>query len=412
VLTRNKLKIINDPVYGFITVPSHLVFDIIEHPWFQRLRRIKQLGLTSLTYPSAQHTRYQHALGAMHLMNEAISVLRSKGIPITGEEAEGLAIAILLHDIGHGPFSHTLEQTLVKNLSHEELSAMFIEDLNKQFHNGLATALEIFTNRYPKRFLHQLVSSQLDMDRLDYLARDSFFTGVAEGVISYNRIIKMLTVVNDELVVEGKGVYSIEKFLISRRLMYWQVYLHKTVIAADLLLVHILKRAQYLANQGHTLFCTPYLAKFLYSTPGKKDFTDERIWLETFAQLDDSDIISAIKTWQLHDDRILSDLSGNLINRKLPRVELQTVPFDPGYLKKLENATRESLHLTVDETGYYFFSDKIENKAYNPMHDRIMITGPNQELKDISVVSAELNNVVMPTLVSKYLLYYPKEVTI
>jgi HD superfamily phosphohydrolase len=412
VPARNKLKIINDPVYGFITIPSPLVFDIIEHPWFQRLRRIRQLGLTCLTYPSAEHTRFQHALGAMHLMSQAIAVLKSKGVRITAEEAEGLTLAILLHDIGHGPFSHTLEQTLVNNMNHEVLSAFLIEELNRHFDGALDMALSIFTGSCSKKFLHQLVSSQLDMDRLDYLARDSFFTGVAEGVISYDRIIKMLTIHDDELVVEGKGIYSIEKFLISRRLMYWQVYLHKTVIAADLLLVRILQRALVLAASGISLFCSPALYSFIYEKPDITSFSSDSRWPDLFANLDDNDILSAIKAWQSHQDPILSDLSSKLITRRLPRVEMAASPFPEDYIQALRKATQHALNLQDTELDYYFFCDKIENKAYNPTHDRIMILGNDRLPRDISVISGEMNNARMPTLVSKYLLYYPKNLSV
>lgn len=408
--TTNKQKIINDPVYGFITIPDALIFDVIEHPYFQRLRRIKQLGLTHYTYPSAQHTRFQHALGAMHLMGLAVGVLRSKGIEITNEEASGLNLAILLHDIGHGPFSHTLELTIVRDLAHEEISKLFLSELNSQFHGALDMAYNIFNNTYPKKFLHQLVSSQLDMDRLDYLARDSFFTGVAEGVISYDRIIKMLTVSDDELVVEGKGIYSIEKFLISRRLMYWQVYLHKTVIAADQLLVNLLKRAKFLGEKGEPLFATPAFDTFLRNNPTRHDFETDRKWLGLFAQLDDFDVFASLKVWVSHPDPILSDLCEKLVNRNLFRVEMQTKPFDSAYVDMLRQKTIATYNLAPDETGYYFTSGKVENKAYNPRHERIMIKGKSNELIDISEASEQLNNAVMPTTVSKYLLCYPKEV--
>jgi hypothetical protein len=408
--TTNKQKIINDPVYGFITIPDALIFDVIEHPWFQRLRRIKQLGLTDYTYPSAQHTRFQHALGAMHLMGLAIGVLRSKGIAIDDEEARGLNLAILLHDIGHGPYSHTLELAIVRDLTHEDLSKLFLAELNLQFNGALDLAYAIFNDTYHKKFLHQLVSSQLDMDRLDYLARDSFFTGVAEGVISYDRIIKMLTVVGDELVVEDKGIYSIEKFLISRRLMYWQVYLHKTVIAADQLLVNLLRRAKYLEEKGEMLFATPAFDAFLRNNPTRADFEKDRTWLDLFAQLDDSDIFASVKVWANHPDPILSDLCENLVNRRLFRVEMQTMPFNPDYVLRIKEKTITKYHLAADETGYYFTCDKVENKAYNPRHERIMIKGKSNELTDISKASEQLNNAVMPTTVSKYLLCYPKEI--
>ncbi len=408
--TTNKQKIINDPVYGFITIPGARVFDVIEHPWFQRLRRIKQLGLTHYTYPSAQHTRFQHALGAMHLMGEAVAVLRAKGIGITEAEAEGANLAILLHDIGHGPFSHTLEQTIVRDLMHEDLSKLFMAALNDYFNNGLTLANEIYNDTYHKKFLHQLVSSQLDMDRLDYLARDSFFTGVAEGVISYDRIIKMLTVCNDELVVEGKGIYSIEKFLISRRLMYWQVYLHKTVIAADVLLVNLLKRAKLLGENGIPLFATQAFRAFLYNNPSKHDFETDPKWLDCFALLDDFDVFTSVKAWAFHDDPILSDLCTNLVNRNLFRVEMQTQPFDDAYVEQVRCKTIALLNLAPQDVHYYFTCDKVENKAYNPRHERIMIKGKSSELTDISEASEQLNNAVMPTTVSKYLLCYPKEV--
>ncbi len=409
--TTNKQKIINDPVYGFITIPDALIFDVIEHPYFQRLRRILQLGLTHYTYPSAQHTRFQHALGAMHLMGLAVSVLRLKGIEITDEEARGLNLAILLHDIGHGPFSHTLELAIVRDLTHEDLSKLFLAELNRQFGGKLGMAYAIFNDTYPKKFLHQLVSSQLDMDRLDYLARDSFFTGVAEGVISYDRIIKMLTVCDDELVVEGKGIYSIEKFLISRRLMYWQVYLHKTVIAADQLLVNLLKRAKYLGEKGEALFATPAFDVFLRNNPSRHDFETDCNWLDLFAQLDDFDVFTSVKVWSNHPDQILSDLCNRLVNRRLFRVEMQTKAFDPEYIGMLKQKVILQYGLAPDETGYYFTCDKVENKAYNPSHERIMIKGKSNELIDISEASEQLNNAVMPTTLSKYLLCYPKEIS-
>ena len=409
--TTNKQKIINDPVYGLITIPGEVVFDVIEHPYFQRLRRIKQLGLTHYTYPSAQHTRFQHALGAMHIMGEAIGVLRSKGIVITEEEAGGLTLAILLHDIGHGPFSHTLEQTIVRDLNHEDISKLFMAELNRHFGGALDLAYSIFTNDHPKKFLHQLVSSQLDMDRLDYLARDSFFTGVAEGVISYDRIIKMLTVFNDELVVEGKGIYSIEKFLISRRLMYWQVYLHKTVIAADQLLINLLRRAKFLREQGVNLFATPVFDSFLLHSPTKQEFEADIQWLDRFAKLDDFDVFTSLKVWTAHPDPILSDLCGKLVNRNLFRVEMQAKPFDPIYVEDIRQKTISQFNLEPHEIDYYFTCDKVENKAYNPRHDRIMIIGKSNELVDISVASEQLNNALMPTTVSKYLLCYPKEIS-
>lgn len=408
----NKLKNINDPVYGSVAIPTHLVFDVMEHPWFQRLRRIKQLGLTHYTFPSAQHTRFQHALGSMHLMGMAINVLRSKGVGITEAEAEGLTLAILLHDIGHGPFSHTLDQTLVRGIPHEEISRLIIASLNKQFNGSLDIAYQIFTGTYPKKFLHQLVSSQLDMDRLDYLARDSFFTGVAEGVISYERIIKMLTVYEDELVVEAKGVYSIEKFLISRRLMYWQVYLHKTVIAADQMLVNLLKRAQFLGENNISLPATPELSLFLENHPTPEQFETESRWIETFAQLDDTDVVAAIKMWRHHPDPVLSNLCSDVLDRRLFRVELQKMPFDPNYVNQIQAQILRCYPIHPYELFYYFIHDTVENKAYNPLHDRIMIKGRNNDLLDISEASEQLNIAVLPTTVSKHLLCYPKQITV
>lgn len=410
--TTNKRKNINDPVYGFITIPNSTIFDVIEHPWFQRMRRIKQLGLTHYTYPSAQHTRFQHALGAMHLMGLAIDVLRAKEIEITNEEATGVTLAILLHDIGHGPFSHTLEQSIVRDLTHEDLSILFMAELNRHFNGALDMACEIFSNTYHKKFLHQLVSSQLDMDRLDYLSRDSFFTGVAEGVISTDRIIKMLTVVNDELVVEAKGIYSIEKFLVSRRLMYWQVYLHKTVIAADQMLINLLRRAKFLGEQGAPLFATPVFESFLRLNPRKIDFEKDPLWLDRFAQLDDVDVFASLKVWVDHPDKILSSLCRRLLNRDLFRAEMQKVPFDTAYVDLVRKRAEKQFALTAGETHYFVTCDVVENKAYNPRHERIMIKEKSNTLLDISEASEQLNIAVLPTTVSKYVLCYPKELTI
>jgi uncharacterized protein len=406
---RNKRKNINDPVYGFITIPDDTVFDLIEHPWFQRLRRIKQLGLTYYVYPSATHSRFQHALGAMHLMKQTIQVLRSKGISITPEEDEGVTRAILLHDIGHGPFSHTLEQSLVPDLTHEQLSLLFMEELNRQFPGCLDLAIPIFRDQYPKRFLHQLVASQLDMDRLDYLSRDSFFTGVVEGVINTDRIINMLTVVGDELVVEAKGIYSIEKFIMARRLMYWQVYLHKTVLSADRMLTSILRRAKHLADNGQKLFATPFLQPFLdrkHNHPGPCDAD----CLRNFAGLDDEDIIASVKAWTEASDPILSTLCTNLVYRRLFRVEMQSEPFDPVYIQKILDGTAKLFSLTPEETGYFVVQDRVTNNAYNPEHDRIRILLRDNRLLDVAADSEQLNISVLSSPVSKYILCYPKVV--
>ena len=332
----NKRKIINDPIYGFITLPNDLVFDLINHPIFQRLRRIKQLGLTNLVYPGALHTRFHHAIGAMHLMTEALLVLKSKGVNITDEESEAAIIAILLHDIGHGPFSHALEHTIVKGISHEDISMMLMNELNITFKGKLTLAIKIFKGDYSKKYLHQLVSSQLDMDRLDYLKRDSFFTGVSEGVVSSDRIIKMLNVAKGELVIEAKGIYSVEKFLIARRLMYWQVYLHKTVLSAENLLVKILKRAKELSLSGTELFATPALSLFLKNNFNKKDFTSKKELLNQFVLLDDYDIMASVKVWTLSDDKILSLLCSSLIDRNLYKIELQNKKFNSSYIKTLQ----------------------------------------------------------------------------
>ncbi|MFW5705520.1 MAG: HD domain-containing protein, partial [Bacteroidota bacterium] len=335
---RNKKKILNDPVYGFISISSELIFDLIEHRYFQRLRRIKQLGLTHLVYPGALHTRFHHAIGAMHLMQQAIEVLRSKGHEITKDEALGTLTAILLHDIGHGPYSHTLEKSIVCSITHEELSLMFMQRLMKEFDGMPETGISIFNNSYHKKFLHQLVSSQLDMDRLDYLKRDSFFTGVSEGVINTDRIIKMLDMHDDNLVVEAKGIYSIEKFIIARRLMYWQVYLHKTVLSAEQMLVRIIRRARYLARNGTPLFATSPLRPFLEQELYMEDFKENPDILDTFARLDDFDIFTSIKEWVHHPDKVLSNLCYSLVNRQLFRTEIMNKPIPPGAVENVKKA--------------------------------------------------------------------------
>jgi HD superfamily phosphohydrolase len=408
----NKCKIINDPVYGFISTTSQLVFEIIEHPWFQRLRRIKQLGLTHYVYPSAVHTRFQHALGCMHLMTQTIEVLKSKGHMITDEEKEGALIAILLHDIGHGPFSHTLEQSIVKGLSHEDLSLLIIHEMNIEFDNKLSLAIDIFTDHYPKRFLHQLVSSQLDMDRLDYLSRDSFFTGVAEGTISVHRIIKMLTISNDELVVESKGIYSIENFIISRRLMYWQVYFHKTVMAAEYMLINILNRAKYLSGKGIRLFSTPSFEIFLKNHLARKDFEEKKQWLVEFMKLDDFDVFASIKVWMRHDDMILSTLCTNLVNRHLYKVVVQNEPFLPSFIDVIRTELKIKLGVSDDELKYFLVEDIVTNSAYSLNDDKIKIMFKDNSLMDISEASDQLNISVLSSAVSKHVLCYPKNLNI
>ena len=411
----NKRKIVNDPVYGFINITSDLLYDLIEHPYFQRLRRIKQLGMTNFVYPAANHSRFQHALGACHLMSLTIEVMRSKGLDITDEEAEAVEIAILLHDIGHGPFSHALEHSLIGDITHEELSLLLMHELNRQFDGRLTLAIQIFRDDYPKHFLHQLVSGQLDMDRLDYLKRDSFFTGVNEGIIGSDRIIKMLNVVDDQLVVEAKGIYSIEKFLIARRLMYWQVYLHKTVLSAEKLLVNILARANELASKGIDVFATPAYHWFLYQSIGREVIEQENHPLrndliKNFVALDDSDVIACIKVWSSHSDIILATMCEAFINRKLFKIELQQQAFDADRILQLKQQTVEKYGITLDEAKYFVFSDTIENLAYQPGdHNNIKILYNDGTLSDIVSASDMLNISALSTTVTKYFLCYPKE---
>jgi HD superfamily phosphohydrolase len=407
---RNKKKILNDPVYGFISIQDDLIFDLIEHRYFQRLRRIKQLGLTHLVYPGALHTRFHHAIGTMHLMHQAIEVLRSKGHEITRDEENGAQIAILLHDIGHGPYSHTLENSIVAEISHEELSLIFMERLNTEFSGALNTAIAIFNNDYPKHFLHQLVSSQLDMDRLDYLKRDSFFTGVSEGVINTDRIIKMLDMVDDELVVEAKGIYSVEKFIIARRLMYWQVYLHKTVLSAENMLMQVIRRARFLALNGEKLFTTDAFGMFLQNEIGKDDFIKNPSILETFGELDDFDVFASIKMWTKANDKVLSTLSQNLVNRQLFRNEIQNKHFSQELVTGLKQKTATLYGISPADADYFVFSDIARNSAYNPFNDRINILFRDGKVQDITEASDQLNIEILSKTVTKYFLCYPKQV--
>lgn len=410
----NKRKIINDPVYGLISIPYDFLFDIIQHPYFQRLRNIQQLGLTSLVYPGAVHTRFHHAIGAMHLMSQAIETLRTKNVEITDDEALAVTIAILLHDIGHGPFSHALENSIIPNLHHETLSEMFMQQLNIFFDGKLTMAIQIFKNEYPKKFLHQLVSSQLDMDRLDYLTRDSFFTGVQEGVVGFDRIIKMLDVKNNELIVEHKGIYSIEKFLIARRLMYWQVYLHKTVISAEMLLLNILKRAKYLSqhpNKNHKLFATNSLAFFLKQNFELKNVKTNPEILENFAELDDHDIYTSIKMWQHYQpDFVLSQLCKMLTTRKLYKVEMANKPFLQSYIEKIEQQTVARYGIEKQDVSYFVFENSTSNYAYNLTDAKINIALKNKQIIDIIEASdlKTLESLTQP--VTKYFLCYPKEI--
>ncbi|MEN8201810.1 MAG: HD domain-containing protein [Bacteroidota bacterium] len=404
----NKSKIINDPVYGFIKIPYDIIFDLIEDPLFQRLRRIRQLGLTNFVYPGANHSRFQHAIGSMHLMGQAIEVIRSKGHEITDEEARSVTIAILLHDIGHGPFSHSLEHSLIHGTPHETISLMYMEQLNETHKGELTLAIDIFRNRYPKRFLHQLVSSQLDMDRLDYLKRDSFFTGVTEGVIGSDRIIKMLNVKDDQLVVDEKGIYSIEKFLIARRLMYWQVYLHRTVVSSEQSLVMMLQRAQDLTSSGVDLFATPALQFFLEPAKEKFDRRNRAHFLERFAALDDNDILTSAKVWCNNSDRILSLLSDGLVNRSLLKVELNDGSFKQERVNVLRKKVAEHLKISEKEAAYLVVSDSVSNYAYSDMDDRITIMDKRGNTRDIAEASDILNISVLSLTVRKHFLCYPR----
>lgn len=404
----NKKKIINDPVYGFITIPSELIFDLIQHPYFQRMRYIKQLGMTHLVYPGALHTRFHHALGAMHLMGLALDTLKNKGHSITPYEEEAATIAILLHDIGHGPFSHALEHTLVEGIPHEDISALLMASLNHEFNGRLDLALAIFNNSYHKTYLHQLVSGQLDIDRMDYLNRDSFFTGVAEGVISFDRILKMLDVSDGELVIEEKGIYSIEKFLIARRLMYWQVYLHKTVIAAEQMLGKILERAKELSLTGKELFATPCLAYFLNNPLSRDDFKYNPENLDRFSKLDDHDIFTSIKVWTGDDDLILSTLCKNMMLRNLYQVEITNHPPDSQKIDEITARLLSGYAIEEDELSYFIFTDTITNNAYRIGDGSIKILMKNGSVPDIAEASDNFNLGALARTVKKYILCYVK----
>lgn len=405
----NKKKIINDPVYGFISIPTDFIFDIVQHPFVQRLRYIKQVSMTHLVYPGALHTRFQHVLGATHLMSLALDTLVAKGVEVTEEEREGALIAILLHDIGHGPFSHSLEHTLVEGVSHELLSALLMDELDHYFGGRLQLAIAIFNNQYPKKFLHQLVSSQLDMDRMDYLNRDSFFTGVSEGVISSDRIIKMLNVVDNEIVVEQKGIYSVEKFLIARRLMYWQVYLHKTVLSAEGMLLRILKRAKELYQGGEILPVSPSLEHFLRNKITCHDFRGDRIHLSHFVNLDDVDILAAIKSWTSHRDMILSKLCQRLMYRDLYYTELFKTPPEESYVQRVSELAQEVFAAGNEDLDYFFWMQPVENSAYEQDQDVIRILMKDGSIQNISKASDLSNIEALSVKVKKYAVSFPKE---
>lgn len=407
----NKRKIFNDPVYGFISIPDESMFDIIEHPVFQRLRRIKQLGLAHLVYPGALHTRFHHSLGAMHLMKKALAELKIKGHEITREEALAAETAMLLHDIGHGPYSHALEHSIVHQVSHEQISLWFMKLLNHAFNDRLQMAIEIFEGKYKKHFLHRLIASQFDMDRLDYLKRDSFFTGVSEGTINYERLLNMLQIAHDEPVIEYKGIYSVEKFITARRIMYWQVYLHKTVLVAEYMAIHLLKRAKWLARNGKTpKAATPALQFFLENDIREDQFIQDKTVLNTFAQLDDYDIFTSFKLWTNHPDKILSHLSNGLVNRRLFRIEMQNTPFAEEKIEQIKKQTAKKYHLSQEETDYFVFFEKTANYTYHPGNDKINILFKDGTVKDITEVSDQLNIHLLSKPTTKYFLCYPKEI--
>lgn len=401
-------KIINDPVFGFINIPKGLLYDIVRHPLLQRLTRIKQVGLSSVVYPGAQHTRFQHSLGAFYLMSEAITQLTSIGNFIFDSEAEAVQAAILLHDIGHGPFSHVLEDTIVQGVSHEEISLMLMERMNKEMNGQLSLAIQIFKDEYPKRFLHQLVSGQLDMDRLDYLRRDSFYTGVTEGNIGSARIIKMLDVADDRLVIESKGIYSIENFLTARRLMYWQVYLHKTSVAYERMLISTLLRAKELASQGVELFASPALHFFLYNDINHTEFHNNPDCLENFIQLDDNDIWTALKVWSNHPDKVLSTLSLGMINRNIFKVENSAEPIGEDRIKELTLQISQQLGITLSEANYFVSTPSIEKNMYDPADDSIDIIYKDGTIKNIAEASDMLNISLLSKKVKKYYLCYQR----
>ena len=405
----NKFKIFNDPIYGFISIPNSLIYDLIQHPYFQRLRRISQMGLSYLVYPGANHTRFHHALGCMHIMQKAIEVLRFKAIAISAEEEKALYITILLHDIGHGPFSHAMEHSIVENGNHESISLQFMRKLNEEFNGELDLAIKIFTGNYHRNFMLQLVSGQLDMDRMDYLKRDSFYSGVAEGSINSDRLIQMMNVVDNNLVIEEKGIYSVENFLIARRLMYWQVYFHKTSLVAELILAKILKRAKELSQKGEQLNCSEALNYFLKNKIEVENFDD--LILDNFSKLDDYDIISALKEWQNHNDFILSTLSKMIINRDLLKIIMSDEKFTQLQLDDYVKKFSELQNIFLNDSNYFIFKGKIKNQAYNKNEQQIQILKKNKQVVDIIFASDQLILKALTKNISKYYICFPKVLT-
>lgn len=402
----NKLKIFNDPIYGFITIPNSLIYDLIQHPYFQRLRRISQMGMSYLVYPGAHHTRFHHALGCMHIMQKAVLTLKFKGVSISEDEENALYIAILLHDIGHGPYSHAMEHSIVEEVHHEELSLLFMEQLNKEFDGKLALAIQVFKGEYHRKFMLQLISSQLDMDRMDYLKRDSFYSGVAEGNINSERLIQMMHVQDDYLVIEEKGIYSVEKFLVARRLMYWQAYLHKTSVVAELILTKILKRAKELTHKGIVLPCSEPLQFFLQHRISLTDF--DKSVLDTFSYLDDYDVLGAIKAWQFHDDFVLQSLCKMILNRDLLKIQMSD---DKPLKEKLLDLKKKYISITgitEKEAEYFVFKGKLKNQAYSKSSEPIRILKKDKTIEDVVEASDQLHLKALSKPVTKYFICFPK----
>ena len=402
----NKLKIFNDPIYGFITIPNTLIYDLIQHPYFQRLRRISQMGMSYLVYPGAHHTRFHHALGCMHIMQKAVQTLLFKGVTISEEEENALYIAILLHDIGHGPYSHAMEHSIVEEVHHEELSLLFMEQLNKEFDGKLALAIQVFKGEYHRKFMLQLISSQLDMDRMDYLKRDSFYSGVAEGNINSERLIQMMHVQDDVLVIEEKGIYSVEKFLVARRLMYWQTYLHKTSVVAELILTKILKRAKELTQKGITLPCSEPLQFFMQNKISLVDF--DKSVLDKFAFLDDYDVMGAIKSWQFHDDFVLQSLCKMILNRDLLKIQMTDDKPNKENLLAIKNKFMTYAKISDKEADYFVFKGKLKNQAYSKLSEPIRILKKDKTVEDVVEASDQLHLKALSKPVTKYFICFPK----